>query len=65
LRDITTILTNSNLNVLSMNTFTDKKTYMANLGFTIEVANADQLSVALTKIEHLQNVMEVSRKSFK
>ncbi|WP_455376653.1 GTP diphosphokinase [Kaarinaea lacus] len=65
LRDITTILTNSNLNVLSMNTFTDKKTYMANLGFTIEVANADQLSVALTKIEHLQNVMEVSRKTFK
>ena len=45
-----------------MNTSTDKKTYMANLGFTIEVANADQLSIALTKIEHLKNVMEVSRK---
>jgi len=65
LRDITTILTNSHLNVLSMNTFTDKKTYMANLAFTIEVANADQLSVALMKIEHLRNVMEVSRKTFK
>ena len=62
LRDITTILSNSHMNVLSMNTSTDKKTYMANLGFTIEVANADQLSIALTKIEHLKNVMEVSRK---
>jgi GTP pyrophosphokinase len=65
LRDITTILTNSNLNVQSMNTFTDKRTCMANLGFTIEATSADQLSVALTKIEHLQNVMEVSRKTFK
>lgn len=65
LRDITTILTNSHLNVLSMNTSTDKKTYMAQLGFTIEVANADQLSIALTRIEHLRNVMEVSRKTFK
>ena len=62
LRDITTILTNSHLNVVSMNTHTDKKTYMATLGFTIEVANADQLSIALTKIEHLKNVMDVSRK---
>ena len=65
LRDITTILTNSQLNVLSMNTHTDKKTCMANLGFTIEVANADELSIALTKIEHLKNVMKVSRKTFK
>ncbi|WP_455209063.1 GTP diphosphokinase [Kaarinaea lacus] len=61
LRDITTILTNSHLNVTSMNTLTDKKTYIATLTLTIEVANADELSVALAKIEHLRNVMEVSR----
>lgn len=62
LRDITTILSNSHLNVLAMNTVTDKKTYQAQMTLTIEVANADQLSVALTRIEHLPNVMEVSRK---
>ncbi|MCI0507925.1 MAG: GTP diphosphokinase [Gammaproteobacteria bacterium] len=61
LRDITTILSNSHLNVTSMNTMTDKKTYIATLSLTIEVANADELSVALAKIEHLRNVMEVSR----
>jgi len=61
LRDITTILSNSHLNVTSMNTLTDKKSYIATLTLTIEVANADELSVALAKIEHLRNVMEVSR----
>jgi len=61
LRDITTILSNSHLNVTSMNTITNQKTYMATLTFTMEVANADELSVALAKIEHLRNVMEVSR----
>ncbi|MGD8567081.1 MAG: GTP diphosphokinase [Gammaproteobacteria bacterium] len=62
LHDISTIFTNSHLNVLNVNTATDKKTYEAQLNFTIEVANADQLSIALTKIEHLRNVMKVSRK---
>ncbi len=45
-----------------MNTITDKKTYEAQMNLTIEVANADQLNIALTKIEHLRNVMKVSRK---
>ncbi|WP_455201526.1 GTP diphosphokinase [Kaarinaea lacus] len=61
LRDITTILSNSHLNVISMNSITDKKTCIATFTLTIEVANADQLSVALAKIEHLRNVMGVSR----
>jgi len=61
LRDITTILTNSHLNVTSMNSITNRKTYIATFTLTIEVANADQLSVALAKIEHLRNVMGVSR----
>jgi GTP pyrophosphokinase len=61
LRDITTILTNSHLNVTSMNSITDRKTYIAKFTLIIEVANADQLSVSLAKIEHLRNVMKVSR----
>jgi len=62
LRDITTLLTNNRLNVLAMNSQTDKKTYLATFTFTIEVTDVDQLSIALTKIEHLQNIMQVTRK---
>jgi len=63
LRDVTTILSNSHLSVLSMNMHTDKKTFIAQLSFTIEVANVNQLSAALAKIEHLRNVIQVSRKN--
>lgn len=63
LRDITNILTNAHLNVISVNTHTDRKTYIAAMKFSVEVSNVNQLSQALTKIEHLPNVMDVSRKS--
>lgn len=63
LRDITNILTNAHLNVISVNTHTDRKTYIATMTFSMEVSNVDQLSQALIKIEHLPNVMDVSRKS--
>jgi GTP pyrophosphokinase len=62
LRDITNVLTNTQLNVMSVNTHTNKKTYMAEMTFSLEVEDVDQLSRALTKIEQLPNVMEVSRK---
>lgn len=62
LRDITNVLTNTQLNVLSVNTHTNKKTYMAEMTFSLEVEDVDQLSRALAKIEQLPNVMEVSRK---
>ena len=61
LRDITNILTNNSLNVISVNTHTDQRTYIASMKFSLEVSNVDQLSQALTKIEHLPNVMDVSR----
>jgi len=63
LQDVSTILTNSHLSVTAMNMHTDKKTLIAHLGITIEVANVNQLSAALTKIEHLRNVIKVSRKN--
>lgn len=62
LRDITNVLTNTQLNVMSVNTHTNKKTYMAEMTFSLEVEDVDQLSRALAKIEQLPNVMEVSRK---
>jgi len=62
LQDITTILSNEHLNVTDVNTHTDKKTCIANMSLSVEVSDAMQLSRALTRIEHLSNVLEVSRK---
>lgn len=62
LQDITTILTTEHLNVTDVNTHTDKLTCIASMSLLVEVTDAMQLSRALTRIEHLSNVMEVSRK---
>ena len=63
LKDITNILSNEHLNVVGVNTRTDKKTHIANMSFSLEVNDIAQLSKALVKIEQLPNVMEVARKS--
>ena len=62
LQDITTILTTEHLNVTDVNTHTDKKTCIASMSLSVEVTDAMQLSRALTRIEHLSNVLEVARK---
>jgi GTP pyrophosphokinase len=62
LRDVTNILTNNRLNVIGVNTQTDKKTHTATMLFSVEVADVSQLSQALARIEQLPNVMEVKRK---
>ncbi|MDH5326628.1 MAG: GTP diphosphokinase [Gammaproteobacteria bacterium] len=61
LHDITSIVMNASLNVMSMNTHTDKKSHLAYMKFTAEVSDVEQLSTVFTKIEHLPNVLEVSR----
>ncbi len=63
LRDITQILTNSHLNVVSVNTQTDKTSHSAEMNFSVEVADVSQLSRALIKIEQLPNIYQVTRKS--
>lgn len=62
LHDITTILTTEHLNVTDVSTHTDKKTSIASMSISLEVTDAFQLSRALTRIEHLSNVLEVARK---
>jgi GTP pyrophosphokinase len=49
------------LNVTAVNTLTERKTNIANMRLTLDVADISQLSGALTKIEHLPNVLEVAR----
>jgi len=63
LRDITQILTNSRLNVITVNTKTDKTSHSAEMNFSVEVADVAQLSRALIKIEQLPNIYQVTRKS--
>jgi GTP pyrophosphokinase len=62
LRDVTNVLSNSRLNVIGVNTHSDKKSHTANMLFSVEVADLTQLSQALAKLEQLPNVMEVKRK---
>ena len=63
LRDITQILTNSQLNVVAVNTQTDRSAHLAEMNFSVEVADVAQLSRALIKIEQLPNIYQVTRKS--
>ena len=62
LRDITEVLSNNRLNVVAVNTLTDRKTQIADMTLSLEVSDVGQLSSALVKIEQLRNVMEARRK---
>lgn len=63
LNDITEILSNDKLNVVAVNTLSDRKTHVANMTLTLEVFDAEQLSKTLARIDQLPNVMEVWRKT--
>jgi GTP pyrophosphokinase len=62
LRDITSIVANQRINMLSVNTQTNKANNKARLAVTLEIKDLDQLSRILTMIEQLPNVIEVRRK---
>jgi GTP pyrophosphokinase len=63
LHDICSIVANGKINILATNTLTDKTDNSANLTFTLEVIDLEQLSGALAKIDRLPNVMKVWRKN--
>lgn len=61
LRDITNVLTDEDVNVLSMNTLTDIKDHKAKMKLTLEVSGITQLSRVLSKITQLPNILEAKR----
>jgi GTP pyrophosphokinase len=61
LRDITLVLANERVNVLSVNTLTDKKENLANILITLEVAGLEALGQVLTRLNQLPNVVDVQR----
>jgi GTP pyrophosphokinase len=62
LRDITAILANDKINVIGVNTISDKVQHMAQMTLTLEISNLDMLSKVLGKIDQLPNVTDVHRK---
>lgn len=63
LRDITTLLANAGVNVTATNTATHKQSHTATLTITAEVPDIDALSTVLARINQLNNVTEVRRKT--
>ncbi len=61
LRDITTILAAEDVNVLAVNTITDRKQAIATMRLTIAIRDTAQLSKVLNRIAQLPNVLEAWR----
>ncbi|MFD2229207.1 GTP diphosphokinase [Alkalimarinus sediminis] len=62
IRDVTIILANERVNVIGMNTFTDKMNSTATLVLKVEINSLDSLGRLLSKIKQLPNVIEARRK---
>jgi GTP pyrophosphokinase len=62
LRDITALLANEHLNVLAVNTQTDKLAHIARMTFTLEIVDLNALARILALIDQVPNVAEVRRK---
>ena len=62
LRDVSAVLTNMAVNVIGVNTLSDKKHHMARMTLTVEISDLTILSKLLSKINSLPNVVEVKRK---
>ncbi len=61
LRDITSILSNEKVNVIAVNTLTNKDDNIANLVLTLEIPDLSALMNILNKIMQLPNVLEAHR----
>lgn len=61
LRDITSILTIEKVNIIRVNTYTNKLDNASQFNLTIEIPDLNALGKVLNKIAQLPNVMEVSR----
>ncbi|TXS95518.1 GTP diphosphokinase [Parahaliea maris] len=63
LRDITGLFANARINVLSINTSTNKQRHTATMRLRVEVPNLGALSRLLERINRLSNVVSASRLS--
>ncbi len=61
LHDIINVMTNEKINILAVNTLSDKHDSSAQMDLTIEVTDIEQLSRVLTRLSQLNNILEVRR----
>lgn len=61
LRDITSILSNERINVIAVNTVTNKNNNIAELVLTLEISDLSGLMNILNKISQLPNILEAHR----
>ena len=61
LRDIMQIVANESLNVINVNTASDKAEHIADMRLTVEANNLSELGRLLSKINQLPNIVEVRR----
>ncbi|MEM8493596.1 MAG: ACT domain-containing protein, partial [Pseudomonadota bacterium] len=61
LRDVTLMFANARINVLAINTETNRKTHCAEMRLTVEVANLGSLSKLLERLNRLKNVTSARR----
>jgi GTP pyrophosphokinase len=63
LRDIASVVADEAINLSAANVMTRKKDHMATMVVTLEIADIDQLSRVLARIERLPNVVEARRQT--
>ena len=61
LRDVSKVLADDKVDVIGVNTLSDKDEQMAQMSITIEISDLQQLSRIMDKLAQLQNVIEVGR----
>jgi GTP pyrophosphokinase len=61
LRDVTGLLADEHINVLRVNTMTDKRDYTVAMQLTLEVNNTQHLSRVLSRLEQLPNILQAKR----
>ncbi len=61
LRDITAVLGNEGVDVVSINSQSERRTHTASISIRVEVDGIEQLSRVITRIGALTNVLEVAR----
>jgi len=64
LSDITRTLSDDKVNVIAVNTVSNKKEQSAQMAVTIEIRDLQQLTRIMDKLSQLRNVLEVSRGSY-
>ena len=61
LRDVSKVLADEKVDVIGLNTLSDKQEQIANMTFNIEISDLQQLGRVMDKIGMLPNILKVSR----